>query len=261
MVVFVPASMPSNFVREIPRQTIKTFDLVDVVAGGDGFSGRRNKGIDPISGRVVDALDTAAKSPWSGDGQYHRVAGMPFVDGVFVPDAAKGAVRVDSAGHVCDEFPGTANLTWQYVWAGGSLLTDRVPTKIDDVDYASSGHGLLYFNGNSAITFDLEAIRRANPGGKLLRFRATAANTGTDINYYADLWVLVDGKKQFQRRQINFSSGGFSVLVPIHDQDRFLTLAATDGGDGIHLDSIIFGDPRLDLTQAEKKEQRGTKGL
>ena len=32
---------------------------------------------------------------------------------------------------------------------------------------------------NNAITFDLEAIRRANRGFKLLRFRAVAANTVT----------------------------------------------------------------------------------
>ena len=121
------------------------------------------------------------------------------------------------------------------------------PTRIDDVDDASPGHGLIYLNGNSAVTFDLEAVRRASPGCKLLRFRATAANTCSDINYYADIWVLVDGKKQFQRRQINASFGGFSVLVPIHDKDRFLTLAATDGGDGIHFDLIAFGDPRLEL--------------
>ena len=35
--------------------------------------------------------------------------------------------------------------------------------------------------------------------------------------------------------------------MPIYDKDRFLTLAATDGGDGIHFDWIIFGDPRLEM--------------
>ena len=245
----LPASAAS-FVREIPRQTIKTFDLVDVVAGGDGFSGRRNQGIDPRDGRLVDVTGTAArKPPWSGDGRYHRVPGRPFVDGVFIPDGSKGTVQVDSAGHVCDEFPATANSTWEAIWAGNRLGDD--PTKIDDVDYASSGHGLIYLNGDSAVTFDLEAVRRASPGCKLWRFRAVAANTCTDINYYADIWVLVDGKKQFQRRQINASFGGFSVLVPICDKDRFLTLAATDGGDGIHLDLIAFGDPRLELLPAK----------
>ena len=41
---------PANFVRQIPKRAVKIFDLVNVVAGGDGFSGRRNKGIDPTTG-------------------------------------------------------------------------------------------------------------------------------------------------------------------------------------------------------------------
>ena len=207
-VTIVGVAAPVGFVREIPRLSIKTLDLVDVMAGGDGFSGRRNKGIDPLSGRTVDSLLGKGIAQLSGDGQYHRVAGRPLVDGVFVPNGGKNAVQVDSAGHACDEFPGTANTTWQYIWAGGQLRDEGVPTKLDDVDYASPGHGLLYFNGNSAITFDLEAIRRANPGCKLLRFRAAAGNTGpAEFDSYADFWVLVDGQSRFRRRQIRSSDG------------------------------------------------------
>ena len=47
-----PSAKPVNFVRQIPRLTIKTLDLVDVVAGGDGFSGRRGRGIDPTNGQT-----------------------------------------------------------------------------------------------------------------------------------------------------------------------------------------------------------------
>jgi hypothetical protein len=252
-----PSAKPVNFVREISKTTTKVFDLVDVVAGGDGFSGRRNKGIDPIRGRIADALDTAAKTPWAGDGQYHRVVGRPFVDGVFVPNGANGPVRVDSAGHVCDEFSKTANTSWQYIWAGGTLSSDNVPTKLGDIDYALPGHGLLYLNGNAAITFDLDAIRRANPGLKLLRFRSVA--TDAEYAYFkgaADIWVLVDGRARFQRWHITGASGVFSVVVPIGDKDRFLTLASTDGGDGISGDWILFGDPRLEALQPEKNEHK-----
>ena len=42
----------------------------------------------------------------------------------------------------------------------------------------------------------------------------------------------------------------FNVAVPLAENDRFLTLAATDGGNGIESDSIIFGDPRLELVSA-----------
>jgi hypothetical protein len=37
------------------------------------------------------------------------------------------------------------------------------------------------------------------------------------------------------------------VVVPIGDNDRFLTLVATDGGNGYQQDHIIFGDPQLEL--------------
>jgi hypothetical protein len=242
-------AQPVHFVRELPKPSIKTFDLVDVVAGGDGFSGRRNAGIDPLTGRIVDTLDTKAKKPWSADGQYHRVPQRPLVDGVFVPNGENGPVQVSSAGHLFDGFLKTSHETWQYIWAGGPLTTDHVPTLLGGVDYAASGHGLLYFNGNSAITFDLQAIRRANPGSTLLRFRAVAGNV-SPIGV-ADIRVLVDGRQWFQRWQINGQSGAFVVVVPIADHDRFLTLATTDGGDGISGDWLIFGDPCLELTTVE----------
>jgi hypothetical protein len=248
-ITLAPTVAISDFVRGIPKQTIKTFDLVDVVAGGDGFSGRRNKGINPLTGRVVDALDTQAKKPWSADGQYHRVPQRPLVDGVFVPNGGNGPVQISSAGHIFEGFLKTSHETWQYLWAGGPLASDHVPTLLGGVDYAAPGHGLLYFNGNSAITFDLQAIRRANPGSTLLRFRAVAGNVSP--MGIADIRVLVDGRQWFQRWQINGQSGAFIVVVPIADHDRFLTLATTDGGDGIRGDWLIFGDPCLELTTVE----------
>ena len=42
-IVLLSTLTPSSFVREIPKRPIKVFDLVDVVAGGDGFSNRRNR--------------------------------------------------------------------------------------------------------------------------------------------------------------------------------------------------------------------------
>jgi hypothetical protein len=241
----ITAAGPVTFVRKIPKQTMKLLDLVDVVAGGNGYSGRRNAGIDPINGKLVNALDTTAKTPWSGDGRYHRVPERHFVDGVFVPNGGNGPVQIDSTGRTFGEFSKTGNAAWQYVWAGGSLQLDNVPTQLGDIDYASSGHGLIYLNGNAAVTFDLDAIRKTSPGCRHLRFRSVAANTGHGI---ADIWVLVDGTARYQRWRINKDGGVFVVEVPLGEADRFLTLAATDGGDGIRGDWILFGDPRLEVS-------------
>ena len=187
-IVVVPAAKSAGFVREIPRLTMKTLDLVDVVAGGNGFSGKRGRGIDPASGRIVDALWWLTGPPLRSDGQYHRVAGGPPVDGVCIPDGSKDMVQVDSAGHEFDGFQGTANATWQPIWAGGVIpkpfaVPDKSPSPsgiMGGVDYASSGHGLIFLHANSVITFDLQAVRRANPGYRPLRFRAAAGNVGTD---------------------------------------------------------------------------------
>ena len=46
--MLAPSANPANFVRQIAKQDIKILDLVDVVAGGDGFSGRRESGIHPV---------------------------------------------------------------------------------------------------------------------------------------------------------------------------------------------------------------------
>jgi hypothetical protein len=244
-----------DFVRELPRQTVKTIDLVDVVAGGDGFSGRRNAGIDASNGRTIDTVPQGIGDYIVGDGEYHRKESPSFVDGVFIPDGRRGPVQIDSAGHTF-EFPATSNETVHAVWAGGAIPV-LVPTypvprsELDGVDYASAGHGLLFMHANKGITFDLEAIRRANPECKLVRFRAMAGNTemSTDENKPggADVWVLIDGQSRFHRREINRYTGAFSVAIPIADNDRFLTLAATDGGNGISWDWILFGDPRLEL--------------
>ena len=260
VMVLTKSVKPVDFVRKIPRPTIKYLDLVDVVAGGDGFSGRRNRGIDPASGTMTD------KPPQdyhiNSDGQYHRVAGQPLVDGVFIPNAQE-PVQVDSAGHTFSGFAVSASMTFGYIWAGGQVPTNCHPpvqTKLGEIDYALPGHGLIFLHADKGITFDLEAIRRANPKCSLKRFLATTGNTEVasqgvlgpltkeiSQTVYADVWVLVDGQMRFRRREINGYSGAFPVDVSIGKNDRFLTLVGSDGGNHIHADWILFGDPRIEL--------------
>ncbi len=265
--VTLDASTPSHFIRGLPepagKKDIKTFDLVDVVAGGDGFSGRRNAGIDPTTGRMSDQQPPLDKDlKFASDGKYHRVQGSPFIDGVFIPGGGSGSVQTDSAGHAFGDFFATANSTSGYIWAGGTIPspTDypvQIRTELGGIDYSSPGHGLLFLQSNQALSFDLDAIRRANPGYRLSRFRAAVGNTETvserGIEAYGDVWVLMDGERRFNRRQINAFSGAYSVSVEIGPKDRFLTLAATDGGNGIGNDWILFGDPVMELKPVMEK--------
>jgi hypothetical protein len=255
----------TRFVRGIPVVRKRFLDLVDVVAGGNGFSGRRNAGIDPSNGQLC--TETPKISERQGDNKYHRVQGMPFVDGVFIPDGRSGPVQVNSAGHTIADFSSSSNMTSHLVWAGGivpipkdNLHMSKFPTVLDGIDYASSGHGLLAMHANKGITFDLDAIRRANPGCTVRRFLAVAGNVedaseNKGLPVFADYWVIIDGRVHVCTREINHYNGGLPVNVGIKDKDRFLTLVATDSRNGVEFDWILFGDPRLELLSDEPTER------
>ena len=154
----------------------------------------------------------------------------------------------------------------EYLWAGGKVPIHpfyandvHVRTELGGVDYASGGHGLIFLHANKGITFDLEAIRQANAGCKLVRFRSVAGNAECDSEtgkgVYADVSVLVDGQVRFRRSQISSMHGAFEIALRLQANERFLTLVATDGGNGIASDWIIFGDPRLELLPSDARKE------
>jgi len=250
----------THFVRKIPAMTIKLFDLVDVVAGGDGFSGRRDRGINPTTGQPMNVPPPLTASGVVGDGKYHRVEGLSLIDGVFIPDGSRGPVQIDSSGHTFDSFGTTTSLTAGYIWAGGILPGEdqkkwfQVPAKLNGIDYSAPNHTVLGMHANKGITFNLEAIRRANPGWRITGLRTLAGNTGA---VSAELWILVDGQVRFRRRDVAASNGAFPAIIPLADSERFLTLAATDGGKGIPCCWTMFGDPQLELSRRHSyQEQR-----
>jgi hypothetical protein len=247
-----PSVIPTGFVREIPKLSIKTFDLADVVAGGDGYSGRRGRGIDPTTGRISN--NQPDNRDMQGDYKYHRVEESPFVDGVFIPDGSQGPVQIDSAGHIFPYCPTTDNWSWAYIWAGGKLplpIAERMSATLAGIDYSSSEHSVLVVHANKGITFDLDAIRRGNPGYQVLRFRAVTGNVEAEsekgATVSADIWVLVDGQVQFKRREFSNYNNEAMITIPLHTKDRFLTLATTDSGNSYRCDQIIFGNPQLEL--------------
>ena len=192
---------------------------------------------------------------------YERVDGLPLIDGVFVPGAFRGPVQTDSAGHTFDGFGPTTGRSPFLVWALGRGLTSGPKTTLGGVNYALPGHGLLFMPANQGITFDLDAVRRANPGCGVVRFHAVGGNAEPGLNNAgpasADLWVLVDGQTRHRRREINSWSGMCPIALSIAPTERFLTLAATDGGNGSFRDWIVFGDPVLELVPDAKSQNLG----
>ncbi|MCF6287504.1 MAG: DUF1553 domain-containing protein, partial [Candidatus Hydrogenedentes bacterium] len=114
------------------------------------------------------------------------------------------------------------------------------------VDYQKEPHRLLGFHANKGITFDLDALRKTHRCGRF-RFSTVVGYGGKDKKTRADYFIYVDGKLRAARRGFGYEDGGNLVAFDIDDGERFLTLIATDGGDGIGFDQIYFGDPQLTI--------------
>lgn len=223
-----PAEVRALFAEETLSRMLS---LADVVGGGNGWGTGANRGISPLDGSV----QTAHGQSMTGDHAYHLVSANPMVDGVFVPDGATQATQLNSSGATY-RFPSTNNLTWDYVWnspVGGSDL--------NGIDFATPGHSMIALHANKGITFDLDAIRHANGGLHLERFLSLVGNTASATGGY---WVFLDG--QLVASGLNTPTNqGYLIDVAIGDQNRFLTLVGTDGGDGYSNDQVFFGDPFL----------------
>ena len=103
--------------------------------------------------------------------------------------------------------------------------------------------------GNVGITFDLGAMRSRLTGDRIRRF-VTECGVCTEIlksDEEIDFWVLVDGQVRFSRQDATKADGALQVSVSLDEQDRFLTLAVTEGTDGSWLDLGLFAEPALEL--------------
>ena len=213
---------PTTFVRRMAKAP-KTLDLLDIVAGGNGLTGLRQRGLDATTGMEDPSFSTERRF---GDGKYHLVTWHKLIDGVFTPSGKDGAVVVDSAGHTFAGFPSTARLTDTSIWARAAEVTpEKWPKNYRYWVYAM-GSGRRYMPGNSGllgldtsmgITFDLQAVRAPYGGVRPGRFRATLAMADarsagfTDGVQVADVWVLVDGRPRLSRLQLRPEDG----LVPV----------------------------------------------
>jgi hypothetical protein len=237
---------PQLFVCSVVAET-RELDLVDLLAGGNGTTHRRGAGIDPVTG-----LPAVIPAPLQrvGDTIYHRVPNLPVIDGCFIPNGRRGPIAVDSAGDTF-AFPVTDGKTAEYIWAGGKLpphangLGTPMSGRLGTVDYAQTGHGLIFIHSNGGITFDLDAIRRLHPNATLDALHFIAGNSRARPLMKADLFAIVDGVLRFQRRGFVCEDCPFVGDVPLRAGDRFLTLASTDGGDGNSGDWILLGDPTI----------------
>jgi hypothetical protein len=248
-----------HFIRDISSE--KNFvwrgepvNLASLAEGGNGFTLSDAKtGIDPATGRVnpetIQAYDRMGRD-------YHRVLDRPAVDGVFVPDGGAGANVVTSVGHTFDAFPDTDSYYWSDITAWPYILESMegkepqyIKVSLNPAAPAkTSFSSFLLIHSNAGITFDLDKIRQSFPQREISRFKSTCGvSQNVSERKQSAFWVLLDGKCVFRCEMNGKNTESRDIDIPIGAQQRFLTLATTDGGDTIIYDWCVFADPVLEL--------------
>jgi hypothetical protein len=256
-------SHPPAFVRQLTALP-KELDLLDIVAGGNGRGHRRERGIDPATGQEDPSFAVQKRL---SDQQYHRVTWHRLIDGVFVPSARTGdrPVQLDSAGHTFDRFPWVSGRSFGSIWARAAEVRQPELAKNNlywvyalgrGEQFMPQRRGLLGMNSNAGITFDLETIRRSQPGVVPCRFRAVAGvaesqSGNPSVHGAADIRIFVDGRLKFQRTDLRPRDRTLALDVALKPTDRFLTIVVTEGSDQINGDWVVFGGPVLETTSRQ----------
>ena len=244
-----------DFVRRINSKTGlawrgEAINLADILMGGNGFNtGVQAICIDPGSGAIkVGELNALMKL--AGKKGYFPVPELEYVDGVFVPDGGQGSVVISSKGHLFMDCPDTAFAYWNDI-TGQPLLRlnskDKYSGRFGGRLYGTPDNPGILMHSNAGVTFDLDKIRAKVPGLALKQFSTTCGMVeGEDLGNKAVFWILVDGEKRGEFLAVSQDPGCYgNMIVHLKEQDRFLTLVTTDGGDNIDHDWSLFGLPYL----------------
>ena len=247
----------TEFVRQLPKRIEANgrIDLLDIVAGGDGFGNRRGSGIDPATGEKVDAHAGVYRM----SGPYHRVTWTPLIDGVFVPNSSKGPVQLDSAGHGIDGLAASVGRAYEVIWAARNASEFEMLLKMPwfgqlrrNDPNVTDRTGVLVMHADMGMTFDLAAIRKAHPEiVRLLRFRSVAGIA--HFGGVSDISVFVDGKPRWNHRWCADWSGPAVADVSLPSDARFLTFVVTDSDGNISCDYTAFVAPVLEVVKRENK--------
>lgn len=228
-------------VRE--EQTVlqgKLINLADIVGGGNGQgTGKKGEGIDPISGKP----QTSRRGLLEGVTPNSFVKStVRFVDGVVIPDASDQGTQISSTGLRILNVEKTSGQAWDAIRNGP--INSYFSTTLGGTDFNADGHTLLSLHANAGITFDLNELRTASVLPEL-KFTALVGYFGQTPKSGASFAVFVDGDMKQAQANIGRDDGCISIEVAIPSTSRFLTLLATDGGNGISHDQICFADPWL----------------
>lgn len=230
--------------------------LADIVGGGNGFgSGVKGSGIVLGSGTI-----TTQKLAMTGSIEANRLKppawpsetqAAKYIPGVFLPNSPenKGSGVYLSDDVILTGLPKTSGQSWDAIRNGP--LNAQVHTKIGATDYNSEGHSVLGLHANSGIVFDLAEIRQGS-GLKILTLTGQGGFGATPgaASSKADFTVFIDAKIALKKTGIH-KGDSFEINLSIPESARFLSLVATDGGDGIGSDLLFLGDATLELEETK----------
>ena len=247
----------NSFVRMIDSKSNaiwrgnNTIDLADIVGGGNGLgTGKIGLGVSLSDGK---SSNTLADGFSNGSDQYIPVEESEYIDGVFVPVAQNGTVQVSSAGHKFSECPTTNGVYFDNIKNGGSITlmgsNQKTNMILNGQPYGTKDHPALYIHPNAGITFDLDSLRKANPFGIIEKFTANAgvAQNPANLTKKCSLFILLDGKPYCQITEFSQADGPKGINIPILQNQRYLTIISTDGGDGNDLDWLILANLVLEM--------------
>ncbi len=226
-------------------------DLADMVGGGDGHgSGPKGAGLVLETGERETRKLGLHRNVKPNRLTPERIAlpevkASPFVRGVFLPNGGtdgKGRVTL-APGIVIPNLPPTSGLAWDAVRNGP--LNAQAHARIDGIDYEAEGHSVLGLHANAAVVFDLAAVREAYGLAAMRLTGAVGFGAGEGAaSTKADFAVYLDAERVVYRPGLG-KAESLVLELPVPVGARFLTLMATDGGDGVGTDLLFLGDARL----------------
>lgn len=248
---------------EVGRLKGDGLNLAGIVGGGNGLgTGTYRNALDPRNAKVQ-----TRNFGKLGNVETNRFSEstFEFIDGVFIPDGedGKAEIPISSTGITITGLPKTSGHAWDMI-RNGPVASQHSP-ELGGIDFTKDGHSLLGLHANAGITFDVAAMRRvarlsessneSSPDSEsqaTLRFTAKLGYFGAVGGHRADAWVFVDGKQTAHFPKLKRDDGLQNIEIDLPPSSRFLTLIATDGGNGFSMDQIGFGDPAVSLSVPEK---------
>jgi len=198
-----------TFSRDISEKAMIQLDLADVVAGGSGFDEASNRGIHPQTGRVENNPPTSAKDfNLRSDGHYHRVKGMPMIDGVFIPVGNRGPIQLDSANHTFEFLHETDNGTQGYIWALGGDAAYSAPL-VDNGDFEKPQvAGLLYSAPFHSPGLSATGKWNFGPSDRKAYAGYVTANSAMgDVHLFGSQCAFIQGTGVFSQKIEGFQAG------------------------------------------------------